>query len=366
MADNAHMHAVALPPDRPPAGTRPAITPETHQPATLPLDLAAFPAGTFLGELGAAYVAELTAIGHDRAFASGEIVFREGAPADHVLLITEGRARVAVKSDGATRGIATRGPGDVIGERAASLGTGRSATVVATSELRGIRIDADAFSAFLGRHPQAMKVLEGQLYDRMTTQRSRGGLNGQSCTVLMLDIVRFSDMRRTDADRMAMIDAYYPMLRNAIEDSGISWEECHREDRGDGVLVVFPEHVPPANVVSPLLRTLADSLDLYNRQATRHRLFRLRAAIDIGPITEHEHGGVGGETIISASRLLDAAELREAVNGRGVVLGFITSAYVHDRVIRHLEKPGGYTKVEIDVKGFPASARMHMFRRTRR
>lgn len=322
---------------------------------------ASFPAGTFLGELGFAYGAELAELGRACSFASGAVVFREGEAAGHIILIIEGHARVAVKSGGATRVIATRGPGDVIGERAASLEPVRSATAVATDELRGIEVDAGIFSEFLRRNPRAMAVLEAQLYGRMTVPGSHLGLSGQNCTVLLIDIARFSDADRTDRDRLAMIKACYDMLEDAFTDAGVDWDACHSEDRGDGALIIIPGHVPTGDVVHGLIHRLAEHLRAYNHRVITCRRFSLRAAVDVGPVTAHKHG-VNGETIISAARLVEAARLKSAVAEPDVVIGIVTSAFVFERVARHLPGADRYEEVRFQVKNWRASAWMRVYR----
>lgn len=320
-----------------------------------------YPQGTFLHELGAACGAELATAGRNCTFAPGEVVFRQGEPAGHVIVITEGYARVAVAAGGAARVIAERGPGDLVGERAASLARSRSASVVAMTRLRGIQVDAGVFSEFLGRHPDAMAVLESQLYDRMTTPVSPIELTGQNCTVLLVDIARFSDTGRTDRDRLAVVKACYRMLENAFKHAGVDWNSCHCEDRGDGALVIIPGHVPTEDIIHRLVRRLAASLRQHNKRACAGRQFSLRAAVDVGPVTAHEHG-VSGETIISAARLVEATRLKAAVLDPDVVIGVATSQFVFDRVTRHLPEAETYEEVKFQVKGWRGCAWMRLYR----
>ena len=39
------------------------------------------------------------------------------------------------------------------------------------------------------------------------------------------------------------------MLTDAFNDSGIRWRACHREDRGDGALIIVPPNIPTSAVV---------------------------------------------------------------------------------------------------------------------
>jgi len=318
-----------------------------------------FPAGTFLGRLGAAYAAELAEDGRRCVFTIGDVLFRAGEPARNVFVILEGNARIESMSGDV---IAMRGPGDLIGERAASLEPRRSATAVAIDELHAIQVEAGNFAAFLNRHPDALKELEGQLYFRMTApDRSHTELSGQNCTVLLVDITRFSDATRTDRDRLAIIKACYRMLEDAFTSAGVDWNACHSEDRGDGALVIIPGHVPTEDVVHPLVRRLAANLRRYNKRALAGRRFTLRVAVDVGPVTAHEHG-VNGETIISAARLVEATRLKAAVLEPDVVIGIATSPFVFERVARHLPEADTYEEVKFKVKDWRASAWMRLYR----
>lgn len=76
-------------------------------------------------------------------FPPGAIVMRQGEPGDAFMLIIEGEA--AVTRDGAEVGLL--GPGSIVGELAVLRGAPRTATVVATSPLVGLRGDGGAFAA---------------------------------------------------------------------------------------------------------------------------------------------------------------------------------------------------------------------------
>jgi CRP/FNR family transcriptional regulator, cyclic AMP receptor protein len=67
-----------------------------------------------------------------RAFAPGEVVFREGDASDTCYVVREGRARaIRTHRDGRTLTLATFGPGDIFGELALFEDELRSATVEA-------------------------------------------------------------------------------------------------------------------------------------------------------------------------------------------------------------------------------------------
>ena len=65
-------------------------------------------------------------------------------------------------------------------------------------------------------------------------------------TILVVDVERFSDYRRTDPQRLAVHDGLYDLLRKALLDVGVEWDTCYHEDRGDGVLILAPARVTKA------------------------------------------------------------------------------------------------------------------------
>ena len=323
-----------------------------------PSNTGPYPAGSFLGELGAAQAAELCGLGRPCVFGTGDVLFRKGDHAAHVVVICTGWARVTVPGAAAT--IAERGSGDLVGERAASREPERSATVVAATDLHGMRIGAADFSAFLAGHPDAVDVLERQFFARMTEPAAWPALTGQVCAVFRTDIAGFSDDSRSGADRSVLVDACYAILRDAFTTACIDWHSCHVEDRGDGPLIIVPSSVPVQGVVDGLVDGVAAGLREHNTQVRARHRFALRIAVDVGPVAAHEYG-VNSEAVISAARLIEAAELKDAVARPGVVLGFITSGWVYDTVIRHLPRPGTYRRVRVDVKTYHESAWMRMY-----
>ncbi|HEY3681985.1 MAG TPA: cyclic nucleotide-binding domain-containing protein [Streptosporangiaceae bacterium] len=361
----------AIPPATPPADppARPMLAGRTSpgEPSVLPGataidDTPRCKPGTFLGALTDAEHAGLRAISEPCAYGAGEVLFREGQRAAHVVVVLSGRARVTVTRRGATTSLAERGPGELVGERAVSRLRARSATVTAVGELKGLRIAAVAFGEYLSGHARVVDVLERQLFARMTEAGPPPRLTGQNCSVLMADIVGFGDRRRTDADRSSLVDTFYEAMEGVFEQTGIAWEQCHDEDRGDGILLIVPVAVPTARVVDPLVGMLAARLRAHNLGAPKPRRIRLRMALDVGPVAENEHG-VEGEAIINAARLLAAEPLVQSVARPGIDLGFIASRFVHDSVIRHQKEAKAYHEVEVRVKTYEDRAWLRVYGR---
>lgn len=56
--------------------------------------------------------------------------------------------------------------------------------------------------------------------------------------ILCVDVEGFGDRRRTNLHQVAVRDGLYRSLRDAFTRSGVEWDACHREDRGDGILLL--------------------------------------------------------------------------------------------------------------------------------
>ncbi|WP_285497009.1 cyclic nucleotide-binding domain-containing protein [Actinomadura sp. NBRC 104425] len=320
----------------------------------------------------------------------GHVLWREGDAADHVLIIRSGWVKICVRRKGWERIIAVRGPGDLIGERAAMQVRRRSATVVALDTVHALRVSTGAFAAILAEHPRILRVIEEQMYDRLAEQtapaahvtdspwpaavpRDAGASApvtapvadiraGQNCTILFTDIVGFSGAHRTDEDRLVVRRVMYDLLRGALEHSDVPWEPCHREDRGDGALVIVPAEIPTRRVVDPMLARLTAGLRRHNRTAGEATRFQLRVALHVGPVVPDDQG-VSGLAIIQTARLLDAPVLREWLDRTQADVGFIASAYVYEFVIAHAPgpvNPASYQRVTCKVKDAELTGWMHL------
>lgn len=129
-------------------------------------------AGAFLDRLGPADRAALLDAGRPRRYRAGETIFITGERGGHVVLITEGRAKVTVASRHGTETVLSlRGRGDVIGELAAiddDDTAPRGATVVALEAVDTRVVRSADFRAIVARRPSmALELL------RMVAERLR-------------------------------------------------------------------------------------------------------------------------------------------------------------------------------------------------
>ena len=103
---------------------------------------------------------DLGPLGRELALDAGAVLWKEGDPGDHVILLVEGRLEVSHQTpDGDEITIRHLYPGAVAGEMAALDGQARSATVRAHGASRVLMIPAGSFREFLRSRPDLLEQL---------------------------------------------------------------------------------------------------------------------------------------------------------------------------------------------------------------
>ena len=171
-------------------------------------------------------------------------------------------------------------------------------------------------------------------------------------TILVVDVEKFGDHSRTDAQRVTIHGGLYDLLHEAFQAAGISWGSCYCEDRGDGVMVLAPPDIPKVLFSDHLPYHMASALHRYNLAHSAEERIRLRMALHAGEVTI-DSNGVVSSAVNMAFRLLDAALLKEALqNYSGGALALIASSRFYFEVIRNSPKfcTGVYSPIPADVK----------------
>jgi CRP/FNR family cyclic AMP-dependent transcriptional regulator len=101
-------------------------------------------------------------------YARGEVIFRQGDPADELWLISEGRVKLSrTTADQRETVLAVLGPGEVFGETCLLEGTPRAATATAIGPATLARVSRDDVDLIIATHPdvvpQLMQVLARRL-----------------------------------------------------------------------------------------------------------------------------------------------------------------------------------------------------------
>jgi hypothetical protein len=157
-------------------------------------------------------------------------------------------------------------------------------------------------------------------------------VSGQVCAMLAVRITEFTRPDRDDEIRLYLRKALYEYLEDAFYGSGLPWNQCHHEDRGDGVLIIVPPDIPAQGVVGPLPERLRQLIRRDNRMSIEAARIQLRAAAHIGPVHHDDHGFVGDD-IDLLFRMLEARPLHQALKDSSAELALIISAYVYDKLV---------------------------------
>ncbi|MGI8631095.1 MAG: cyclic nucleotide-binding domain-containing protein [Solirubrobacterales bacterium] len=98
---------------------------------------------------------------------AGEVIVREGGPADKFFVVTEGEVEVTRGQGDQTETVATLGPGHFFGEVAIMRDTARSATITARSPTRLLAMERETFrdvvAQSLGTTAQFDQIIRGRL-----------------------------------------------------------------------------------------------------------------------------------------------------------------------------------------------------------
>jgi len=97
---------------------------------------------------------KIAEIAQEQLFASRSLICREGDPGSTLFIIVSGRVDVIITTRKRENIIASRGPGEFLGEMAILESMPRSATLRARGEVRVLVIEGEAFNAILLDRPE--------------------------------------------------------------------------------------------------------------------------------------------------------------------------------------------------------------------
>jgi RNA polymerase sigma factor (sigma-70 family) len=184
--------------------------------------------------------------------------------------------------------------------------------------------------------------------------------SGGDCTVVIIDIVALGARHLRDEDRHVIRLAMHEMTQSAL--AGV-WGRCRPEDLGDGLLIVVPPDVATATVLEDLHKALPSALKRHNRVYGASLPIQLRLAVTVGPVASDAAGGISGEAVSAAFRLIEASALKRAVADSRADIGVIVSSFVYDNYIATAPgpvDPAGYHQVWIAEKESSVPAWMQL------
>src|SRR6266851_4813418 len=168
-------------------------------------------------------------------------------------------------------------------------------------------------------------------------------------TIVVVDVEGFGDQRRTNPQQVAVRDGLYRVMQDAFGRAGIPWDDCRREDRGDGVFILVPAEVPKGLLTESLPSALVTALRAHNDAHLGPERIRLRMVLHAGEVHYDEHG-VTAAAVNLAFRLLEASALKAALASSPGVLAVIASSWFFEEVVRHSGAASGYRPIEVAVK----------------
>jgi CRP-like cAMP-binding protein len=112
--------------------------------------------------LGAPWKDRLVESAEFRAFDGGQVIIKEGAPAESLFILVRGRVRVWTNADGREVELKTLGPGAYFGEVSLLSGKDTTATVAAKSdEVTAVALDREVLLELVGEDDKVRRMLEG-------------------------------------------------------------------------------------------------------------------------------------------------------------------------------------------------------------
>lgn len=138
------------------------------------MDMSAYLYARFCDRVSQPELTQLFRCGHSARYRAGQPLMGEGEPGDYVVIIRSGQVKVLVRDErGNDHLLGVRGPGELLGEMACIEDRARSATVLAHSQVVGIKIPKTAFLDFVVRHPRTALEVGRQAMIRLRAVERR-------------------------------------------------------------------------------------------------------------------------------------------------------------------------------------------------
>jgi effector-associated domain 2 (EAD2)-containing protein len=182
------------------------------------------------------------------------------------------------------------------------------------------------------------------------------------CALFVCDVVGFGDPARHMGIHQHVRDVLYTALRESFNAVGIGFDNCYREDRGDGVIVVPPPDTELAQLVAPLIEQLRGRLRRHNQMAKEAATIGLRVALHVGHVKDDGNGLIGA-AIIHVHRILEAPPFKQAVASARNQFGLIVSSNIYQEVVLancDTIDPDEFEPVEVQVKETNVTAWMRV------
>src|SRR4051794_30597698 len=102
-----------------------------------------------------------------RTFPRGVTLVRQGDLGASMFVLVDGKVTVSVRSRSGEEGVATLGPGDIVGEMSLLIGARRYATVVASKQVTAVEIAKPVLEEFLVGSPELIDRFAAMVEQRL-------------------------------------------------------------------------------------------------------------------------------------------------------------------------------------------------------
>jgi hypothetical protein len=144
----------------------------------------------------------------------------------------------------------------------------------------------------------------------------------------------------------------YRIVQNACQASALDWTRCHHEDRGDGLLLIFPPDVSAHLLLDTFPAHLHAGVRRHNTLSSAAAQLRLRTAIHAGYLHNGDYG-IDGLDLLHLFRMLNAPAFKSVVDLQHADHALIISDYLHTQIRQDpcgLTDPTAYQPLLIDTK----------------
>jgi hypothetical protein len=169
--------------------------------------------------------------------------------------------------------------------------------------------------------------------------------------ILACDIVAFGE-RRPEQLQLYLRDQLYTRVDRALNESGFRFDDCYREDRGDGLFLLLRPDDSLDALVTSVVNGLDREIRRLNQVALADARMRLRVAMHSGQVHTDRHG-VTGDAMIHTFRLLNAPRFKHRMRESGARLGAIISDRLYEDVVRPdvgMADPAAYERLRVETK----------------
>lgn len=188
------------------------------------------------------------------------------------------------------------------------------------------------------------------------------GTNPAYRAMLAVDIEKSAG--RGDAAMLSNRQVLRTVLQGVLAGAEIPWQDCHRNDLGDGFRLVVGRDVKKSHLIHPVTHELAGRLRAHNRMAGPLGTIRVRVALHAGDV-HIDDGEVVGGSLEALARLLDALPLRDvlAAAPETATVALAVSEHIYEEVVRHGYvgiDPATYRRFRFTVKETTSTAWVHL------